>query len=179
LGAAPAANSVAGGAICLPACPSGGGEDRPGSKPAANANSHRDIRNENPTINCRRYSFLVALYRRHFTGPIGNNRSRTPRKLLANATSQDFLPSRKTNISKVENQEKERRSHRSLQDRLAEIGRLRRPRRFVGDADTISAVLYALSPLETDRVIEEKAGDLKTYGLREPAVEVSATGQGR
>jgi len=51
------------------------------------------------------------------------------------------------------------------------------PAPLIGDADTISAVLYALSPLETDRVIEEKAGDLKTYGLAEPAVEVSATGK--
>jgi hypothetical protein len=49
------------------------------------------------------------------------------------------------------------------------------PQLLVGDADTISTILYALSPLETDRVIEEKASDLKTYGLAEPSVEVSAT----
>jgi hypothetical protein len=49
------------------------------------------------------------------------------------------------------------------------------PKPLIGDADTISAILYALSPLETDRVIEEKASDLKNYGLTEPAVEVSAT----
>jgi hypothetical protein len=51
------------------------------------------------------------------------------------------------------------------------------PQSLIGDSDTISTILYALSPLETDRVIEEKAGDLKTYGLAEPAVEVSATGK--
>ncbi len=51
------------------------------------------------------------------------------------------------------------------------------PTSLIGDADTISTILYALSPLETDRVIEEKAGDLKVYGLAEPAVEVSATGK--
>ena len=49
------------------------------------------------------------------------------------------------------------------------------PKLLIGDAETISTILYALSPLETDRVIEEKASDLKTYGLAEPAVEVSAT----
>ena len=49
------------------------------------------------------------------------------------------------------------------------------PKQLIGDADTVSTILYALSPLETDRVIEEKASDLKTYGLAEPAVEVSAT----
>jgi len=51
------------------------------------------------------------------------------------------------------------------------------PISLIGDADSISTILYAISPLETDRVIEEKAGDLKTYGLAEPAVEVSATGK--
>jgi hypothetical protein len=51
------------------------------------------------------------------------------------------------------------------------------PYSLIGDADSISTILYAISPLETDRVIEEKAGDLKTYGLAEPAVEVSATGK--
>jgi len=49
------------------------------------------------------------------------------------------------------------------------------PKQLIGDADAISTILYALSPLETDRVVEEKASDLKTYGLTEPAVEVSAT----
>ena len=44
------------------------------------------------------------------------------------------------------------------------------PISLIGDADSISTILYAISPLETDRVIEEKAGDLKTYGLAEPAV---------
>jgi len=51
------------------------------------------------------------------------------------------------------------------------------PKPLIGDPDPISTILYALSPLETDRVIEEKAGDLKVYGLAEPAVEVSATGK--
>jgi hypothetical protein len=51
------------------------------------------------------------------------------------------------------------------------------PNSLIGDADSISTILYALSPLETDRVIEEKAADLKAYGLAEPAVEVSATGK--
>jgi hypothetical protein len=48
---------------------------------------------------------------------------------------------------------------------------------LIADPDPISTILYALSPVETDRVIEEKAGDLKMYGLAEPAVEVSATGK--
>ena len=52
------------------------------------------------------------------------------------------------------------------------------PKSLIGDADTVSTILYAISPLETDRVIEDKASDLKTYGLAEPAVAVSATDKG-
>jgi hypothetical protein len=51
------------------------------------------------------------------------------------------------------------------------------PKSFIADPDPISTILYALSPLETDRVIEENAGDLKTFGLAEPAVEISASGK--
>jgi len=59
------------------------------------------------------------------------------------------------------------------QEPVPQAGELRRPnldwRRRYG-----FTILFAISPLETDRVIEEKASDLKTYGLAEPAVEVSA-----
>jgi Domain of unknown function (DUF4340) len=51
------------------------------------------------------------------------------------------------------------------------------PKSLIADPDPISTILYALSPLESDRVIEEKGGDLKMYGLAEPSVEVSATGK--
>src|SRR3984893_6383756 len=52
------------------------------------------------------------------------------------------------------------------------------PKPLIGDADTVSTILFAISPLETDRVIEDKASDVKAYGLAEPAVEVSATDKG-
>jgi hypothetical protein len=58
-----------------------------------------------------------------------------------------------------------------------ETWKITSPEPFFADPDPISTILYALSPVETDRVIEEKAGDLKMYGLAEPAVEVSATGK--
>jgi hypothetical protein len=42
------------------------------------------------------------------------------------------------------------------------------------DPDTISTVLTALSPLKSVRLIDEKAGDLKMFGLADPALEVTA-----
>jgi uncharacterized protein DUF4340 len=50
------------------------------------------------------------------------------------------------------------------------------PKPMLADQDPISAVLYSLSPLDADRLIEDKATDLKPYGLAEPEVVVTATG---
>jgi Domain of unknown function (DUF4340) len=49
------------------------------------------------------------------------------------------------------------------------------PAPLYAEQDPVSAILYTLSPLENATVLEEKTGDLKAYGLAEPAVSVSAT----
>jgi hypothetical protein len=96
-------------------------------------------------------------------------------KAAANAPVK-ILSFQKDDISKLEIK---RRSGEVLD--LSRTGsqnwKITSPTPLIGDADSISTILYAISPLETDRVIEEKAGDLKMYGLAEPTVEVSATGK--
>jgi hypothetical protein len=49
------------------------------------------------------------------------------------------------------------------------------PKALPADQNQISTLLTALSPVNSDRMIDEKAGDLKQYGLAEPLVKVSAT----
>ena len=49
------------------------------------------------------------------------------------------------------------------------------PKSLIADQDQISSVLSALSPVDSDSVIEQKANDLKPYGLTEPVLTVSAT----
>ncbi len=49
------------------------------------------------------------------------------------------------------------------------------PKSYGADQDSVSSMLYTLSALNSDRLIEEKAGNLETYGLRQPAVEVDVT----
>jgi len=49
------------------------------------------------------------------------------------------------------------------------------PTSLFADQDTVSALLYALSPLDNAALIEEKAGDLKAYGLASPAATITAT----
>ena len=53
--------------------------------------------------------------------------------------------------------------------------KLTSPKPLGADADTISGVLSTLSSVTSERLIEDKASDLKPYGLAEPAVEVNAT----
>lgn len=49
------------------------------------------------------------------------------------------------------------------------------PKSFAADQDAVSSLLSTLSPLNSDRLLEEKATDLKAYGLAKPAVEISVT----
>ena len=62
---------------------------------------------------------------------------------------------------------------------LSKIGpqnwKITSPKSLIADQDQVSSVLSALSPVDSDGVIEEKANDLKPYGLTEPALKVSAT----
>jgi len=49
------------------------------------------------------------------------------------------------------------------------------PKPFGADQNTVSGVLSSLSSLNSDRVVEDKASDLKQFGLDHPAVEVDVT----
>jgi len=49
------------------------------------------------------------------------------------------------------------------------------PQPFGADQETVSSMLYTLSSLNSDRLIEEKAADLETYGLHQPFLEVDVT----
>src|SRR5215472_12027415 len=47
------------------------------------------------------------------------------------------------------------------------------PKPLLADQDSVSSLLSSLSPLNSDRLLEEKAADLNAYGLAKPAVEIS------
>jgi hypothetical protein len=51
------------------------------------------------------------------------------------------------------------------------------PKPLVADQDSVSTILYNLSPMDGATLIEEKAADLKQFGLAEPEAQVSATGK--
>lgn len=49
------------------------------------------------------------------------------------------------------------------------------PKPLAADKDAVTSVLSILCPLNSDRLVEEKAPDLSRYGLTEPALEVDIT----
>ena len=51
------------------------------------------------------------------------------------------------------------------------------PKSLIADQDSVSTILYNLSPMDGATLIDEKAADLKQFGLAEPEARVSATGK--
>jgi Domain of unknown function (DUF4340) len=51
------------------------------------------------------------------------------------------------------------------------------PKNLVADQDSVSTILYNLSPMDGATLIDDKATDLKQFGLAEPEAQVSATGK--
>src|SRR5690348_12088368 len=49
------------------------------------------------------------------------------------------------------------------------------PKTLAADQEAVSSLLSSLSPLNSDRLLEEKATDLNAYGLAKPAAEISVT----
>lgn len=52
------------------------------------------------------------------------------------------------------------------------------PKPYGADQDAVSSLLSTLSSLNSERLVEEKTSDLKTYGLDQPALEVDITDKG-
>ena len=49
------------------------------------------------------------------------------------------------------------------------------PKALAADEESVSGILYALSSLNADRQLEDKASNLASYGLTDPALEVAVT----
>ena len=49
------------------------------------------------------------------------------------------------------------------------------PKPLIADQETVSTILYDLSPMDGATLIEDKANDLKQFGLAEPEAQITAT----
>jgi hypothetical protein len=57
----------------------------------------------------------------------------------------------------------------------ASLWKITSPKPLIADQQTVSTILYDLSPLDGATLIDDKAGDLKQFGLAEPAAQLIAT----
>src|SRR5258708_9633790 len=172
-GCGSAANSFCRAHSCLLACPCGGEEDK---RATISDNAiHRwtkKMKNKQLIVAAIVLAALTAtLYWSNHHKQIED-----AAKAAANAPVK-ILSFQKDDISKLEIKRKNGEVIDLLRTSPASW-KITSPKSLIGDADTVSTILYAISPLETDRVIEEKASDVKTYGLAEPAVEVSSNEKG-
>jgi Domain of unknown function (DUF4340) len=67
----------------------------------------------------------------------------------------------------------------TLQKTQAGTWQITAPKPYRADQQTVASMLSTLSGLNADRVVEDKASNLKQYGLAPPAVEVDITGKGQ
>jgi hypothetical protein len=51
------------------------------------------------------------------------------------------------------------------------------PKPLVADQESVSSILYNLSPMDGATLIDDKAADLKQFGLAKPEAQISATGK--
>src|SRR5580692_12204926 len=51
------------------------------------------------------------------------------------------------------------------------------PKPLVADQDSVSTILYNLSPMDGATLIDDRATDLKQFGLADPEAQVSTTGK--
>jgi hypothetical protein len=67
----------------------------------------------------------------------------------------------------------------TLQRSAAGKWQITQPNVYPADQAAVAGLLSTLSALNADRVVEEKAGDRKPYGLDPPSVELDITGKAR
>ena len=66
-----------------------------------------------------------------------------------------------------------------LQKADASKWQITQPKPYRADQETVAGMLSTLSGLSADRVVEDKASNLKQYGLDPPAAELDITGKGQ
>ncbi len=92
----------------------------------------------------------------------------------AEAPPPKILTLKDTDISKIEIKKKGA-EELGLAKNDAGKWQITSPEALGADQDSVSSIVSTLSSLSSDRLVDEKASDLKQYGLTEPALEVDIT----
>jgi hypothetical protein len=92
----------------------------------------------------------------------------------AEAPPPKILTLKDTDISKIEIKKKGA-DEVTLAKNDAGKWQITSPQTLSADQDAVSSIVSTLSSLSSERLVDDKAGDLKQYGLTEPAIEVDIT----
>ncbi len=90
------------------------------------------------------------------------------------ATNAKVIGLRQDDISKLEVKKKD--GDDVVLDRVSPLNwKISSPKALVADQSSVSTILYNLAPMDGATLIDEKAADLKQFGLAEPQARISAT----
>jgi hypothetical protein len=92
----------------------------------------------------------------------------------ADAPAPKILTLKDTDVAKIEIKKKGAEEV-ALAKNDAGKWQITRPKPLVADQDSVTSMVSTVSSLSSDRLVDEKASDLKQYGLSDPALEVDIT----
>jgi hypothetical protein len=116
-------------------------------------------------------ALAATLYWSNHRKPSGDSVSASP-----SAANAKIISLNQEDISKLEVKKKDG-DDVVLNRAGATSWKITSPKSLVADQDSVSTILYNLSPMDGGTLIDEKAADLKQFGLAEPEAQVSATGK--
>jgi Domain of unknown function (DUF4340) len=89
-------------------------------------------------------------------------------------TPPKILDLKEADISKVEIKKKSS-EELALEKNSSGKWQIIAPKQLSADQDAVSSMMSTLSSLNSDRLVDDKASDLKQYGLAEPSLEIDLT----
>jgi hypothetical protein len=111
------------------------------------------------------------------TGALYWSDHHTPKESTADASSSappKILTLKEADVSKIEIKKKGA-DEVVLAKNDAGKWQITAPKAFGTDQEAVSSIVSTLSSLNSERLVEDKAGDLKQYGFAEPTLEVDIT----
>src|SRR2546430_5791120 len=93
---------------------------------------------------------------------------------ISSDTPPKILDLKEADISKVEIKKKAS-EELALEKNSSGKWQITAPKPLGADQDAVSSMVSTLSSLNSERLVDEKAADLKQYGLAQPALEIDLT----
>src|SRR5690349_9757314 len=120
---------------------------------------------------------VAAIVLAGLTGALYWSNHHPPAEATSKASSDTppkILDLKEADISKVEIKKKSS-EELALEKNSSGKWQIIAPKQLSADQDAVSSMMSTLSSLNSDRLVDDKASDLKQYGLAEPSLEIDLT----